>query len=140
MTPDYLSKKESLSRDDVLNVFRKVFVTTLERTPEAQNLSGLVDSSGGIPSGDGNVIFVRHAMEQHFQIFKLRHVKDPSDIAYICKFDERKSFREQVARPNVYYLVAKVKGKDASPAVNFELLWVKEGAGWRILTVSVLED
>jgi len=86
MTPEHLNKKKSLAREDVLNIFRKVFATTLGRTSKAQNLSVLVDSSGGISSEDGNVIFARHPMEQYFQIFRLKPVKDPSDIAYICKF------------------------------------------------------
>lgn len=140
MTPDYLDKKERLSRDDILKVFRAVLTKTLERTPEAKSLSELVDSSEGIPPEDDNVIFVSHSLEQYFQIFRLKPVKDPSSIAYICKFDERKSFREAVARRNVYYLVARVKGKESCPDLNFELLWVKERGAWRILTISLLED
>jgi hypothetical protein len=140
MTPDYLTSKEQLSRDDILGVFRKVFTRTLEKVPEAKALSELVDSSGAISSEDSNVIFARHSREQYFQIFKLRSVNDPSGIAYICKFDERSSFRKEVARPDVYYVIASVKGKDSCPAINFELLWVKESPGWRILTVAVLED
>lgn len=112
----------------------------LRRTPEAQNLSELVDSSGGISSEDRNVIFVKHQLESYFQIFRLKSDKNPNDIAYICKSDERKSFREKVFGPNVYYVIAKVKGKEACEPINFELLWIKERGGWRILTMSVLEE
>ena len=140
MTPGRLDKKKILSRADVLGVLREVLTHTLTRTPEAKSLSQLVDSSGGIPEEDGNVIFARHRMEEYFQIFRLKPVEDPTDIAYICKFDERRPFREAVARPDVYYLIAKVKGKDSCEPINFELLWVKEHGSWRILTISVLED
>ena len=140
MTPDRLDHKAVLSREDVLGVFRDVLTHTLKVTNKAKTLSTLVDSSGGIPSEDSNVIFARHRLERYFQIFILKPREDPTNIAYICKHDERRSFREPVTRPNVYYLVATVKRKAEYEPVNFELLWIKESKRWRILTIAALED
>lgn len=140
MTPDYLDEKKVLSRADVLGVFRKAFTHTLKKIPKAKTLSDLIDSSGGIPSEDSNVVFARHRMEQNFQIFTIKPVEDPTRILYICKFDERKSFRETVARPNVYYLVATVKTTAQYDSLDLEILWIKHRGRWRILTISTLED
>lgn len=81
MTPDYLDEKKVLSRADVLGVFRKAFTHTLKKIPKARTLSDLIDSSGGIPSEDSNVVFARHRMEQNFQIFTMKPVEDPTNIA-----------------------------------------------------------
>lgn len=140
MTPDRLNHKAVLSRADVRGVFRDVLTHTAKVTPRAKTLSKLVDSSGGIPPEDSNVIFAKHRLEQYFQIFTLKPFDGPNYIAYICKHDERRSFREAVARPNVYYLVATVKRKSEYEPVNFEILWVKQRGTWRILTISALED
>ena len=140
MTPDRLDEKGSLSRADVLAVFRDVLTHTLKVTPKAKTLSKVVNSSGGIPSDDSNVILARHRLERYFQIFTLKPVEDPTRILYICKFDKRRSFREAVARPNVYYVVATVTRNSRYEPIDFEILWIKQGSNWRILTISALED
>jgi hypothetical protein len=45
-----------------------------------------------------------------------------------------------VAQPTVYYLVAKVRGKKSLSPLSVSLLWRKEKAGWRILTMSIGEE
>lgn len=140
MTPESLAGKKRLSRGEISDVFRKVLNSTLARTEEARTLEELLDPSPSIPLSDKNVTFVRHSMPKYFQIFQLKSVNNPSDIAYICKFDESQSFRAAVARPSVHFLFTKVRGKASHPTLTVELLWVKENAGWRILTMSIAEE
>jgi hypothetical protein len=140
MTPESLERKKRLSRADIAQVFRKALSWTLVRTREAPTLADALDSTPSVPRSDSNVTFFDHSMPQYFQIFRLKPTADPSDIAYICKFDERQSFRAAVARPSVYYLFAKVRGKASRPALRVETLWVKEKGRWRILTMSIDEE
>ena len=139
MTPQSLEGKRRPSRSDISNVLRLAMSSSLTRTVEAQTLDDLLDSNPIIPSNDVNVTFVSHSMPKYFQIFRLKSGTNPSNIAYICKFDERPSFREAVARPNVYYVFTKVRGKTSFPSLAVGLLWVKEKGRWRILTMSIAE-
>lgn len=139
MTPQSLERKNRLSRSDISNVLRKAMSSSLARTVEARTLDELLDSNPSIPLNDMNVTFVSHSMPRYFQIFRLKSVTNPSDIAYICKFDERPSFRVAVARPTVYYVFTMVRGKASFPALAVEMLWVKQKGRWRILTMSIAE-
>jgi hypothetical protein len=65
-------------------------------------------------------------MPDYFQISQSKSVKDPDDIAYICKFDERQSFGAAVAQATVYYLFAKVRAKQSLSPLRVKLLWRKE--------------
>src|SRR5262245_38088434 len=75
----------------------------------------------------------------YFEIFRLNVKAKGEDIRYICKFDERKSFREAVTRLDVYYVVTEVKTTKSEIDVELEFLWVKEGNSWRILTIAAPE-
>ena len=140
MIPEDLPKEHPFVRTEILNVFRKTMDSTLARTPTARSVSEVLDSSPTISPDDTNVAFVSHSMPNYFQIFQLKTVKDPRDIAYVCKFDERQSFRAAVAQPTVYYLFVKVRGMQSVSPLSVKLLWRKEKAGWRILTMSIGEE
>ena len=139
MTPDHLDDK-ILTRANVRGVFREALTHTLKITPRAKTLSAVVESHGAIPAEDDNVIFAKHRRERYFQIFRLKQYEWPDYAAYICKFDERKSFREAVGRPDVYYLVATVKRDALHEPLDLEILWVRHRGRWRILTMAALED
>jgi len=139
MTPDHLDEK-ILSRANVRDVFREVLTYTLKVTPKEKTLAAVIESFEAIPAEDSNVIFAKHRRERYFQIFRLKPYEWPDYVAYICKFDERRSFREAVGRPNVYYLVATIKRDVLHGPVDVELLWVRQRGRWRILTIAALED
>lgn len=139
MTPQHLATKRNLTPKEISKVFHEALSIALSRTREAPGLEELLESPGVIPSNDNNVVFIEHSMPQYFQVLQLKSGKNPSDIAYICKFDERPSFRKAVARSNIYYLFAKVRGKESCPTLTVGLLWEKEGEHWRILTMSLAE-
>jgi hypothetical protein len=138
MTPDSLEHKR-ISNHDILAVFRTVLTRAMGKSDERRDLSQLVDASGALPFDDDSIVVVRHSMERYFQVFKLKSDK-PGNLGYICKFDERQSFRRRVADPDVHYVITTLKNRDASAPLNFELLWIKESGHWRILTMAGLED
>lgn len=138
MTPDSLEKKR-ISNQDILAVFRRVLTRAMGKSSARQDLSQLIDASGGPPLDNDSIVVVRHSMEQHFQIFKLKPAK-PENLGYICKFDERQSFRRRVAAPDVHYVITTLKNRRSSTPLNFELLWIKESGHWRILTMAGVED
>ena len=136
MTPD---SRERISNQDILAVFRRVLTGAMGKSSARQDLSQLIDASGGPPLDNDSIVVVRHSMEQYFQVFKLKPAK-PENLGYICKFDERQSFRRRVAAPDVHYVITTLKNRRSSTPLNFELLWIKESGHWRILTMAGVED
>jgi tetratricopeptide (TPR) repeat protein len=140
MTPEYADKKNRVSRKEISEVFQRALRMILNRTPVARGLEALLEPAAVIPMNDENVVFFEHSMPQYFQILRLKPVKDPGDIAYICKFDERRSFRKAVAGSNVHYVFLKLRGQRSAPTLDVVVLWVKEKGGWRILTMSLDDE
>jgi len=140
-TPDSLEGKKHLSNDEIRSVFHTAFVASLTQIPRVSNLSGLLDVSGGVSAEDSNVKFSSHSLESLFELFQLRIHKPASEVAYyVCKFDERKSFRDRVSGVGVFYMTTTLKRQVPCTPVTLEFLWVREGEKWRILTIAVLED
>ncbi len=137
--PDDLEKREPISQRAIMGAFQQLFTNGLGAVARKSRLSDLLESPGYISPNDRNVTTVNHPAKQYFEIFRLNVKRVEDEVRYICKFDERQSFREAVSRPNVYYVVTRVKVDDPKDNVELVLLWVKEGRAWRILTIAAPE-
>ena len=137
--PDELDNQDQLPRKVIVDVFQRLFTSSLSAVPQKQQLSDLIKAPGYISSKDRNVVIIDHATNPYFEIFRLNVKAKGEDIRYICKFDERKSFREAVTRLDIYYVVTEVKTTKSENDVELEFLWVKEGNSWRILTIAAPE-
>ncbi len=140
MMPEADKEKPIITRDAVIVILNQVFVSALEAVTKRQRLSEAIVSPEMVSAKDGNIVLIDHSMKMLFQLFRLKIGNKAENIRYICKFDERKSFRERVARPDVYYVISEVKVERKSHGVKLETLWVKEKKNWRLLTMAVAED
>lgn len=136
MLPDRWSGKK-LTRKEVNSIFRDTF--DIDSLPRFTKLEDAITSEG-TDLMEGKIL-LGEAFEPYFQIFKIKEVADPQDVAYVCKFDERKWFRERVAKSDVRYLITRLKLGEKS-SVFLTTLWIPEKTTWRILTweVSSNED
>ncbi len=137
--PDGLDKQDQVPRKVIVDVFQQLFTSGLRAVPQKRQLSDLVKAPGYISSKDRNIVVIDHPMKPYFEVFRLNAKANGEDIRYICKFDERRFFREAVSRPDVYYIVTKVKAVNSENDVELEFLWIKEGNSWRILTIAAPE-
>lgn len=138
-TPEFLDRKGNLSQKDIVNVFQQAFSSALTNLPKQKQITDVIESAGYIPSNDLHTLVVDHSMKSLFELFSLK-VNKGEDVRYICKFDERKAFRERVSRPDIYYVVTKIKGDNPQNYAVLEFLWIKEGNAWRILTLAEAEN
>jgi hypothetical protein len=139
MTPKHLEAKKTITRAEILGVFRQL-LGNREQIPLAVNLDQLIGSHDTDLFSDETIIPVTHSLDKYFRIFTLKPLADPLDNGYVCKFDERISFRKVVARPDVHYLITRIKPVENCPSVILTTLWAKEGDVWRILTMDTSTD
>lgn len=140
MMPEADRKKPMIARDKVVDLLNQVFANALEAIPKQQQLSEIIMSPEMVSANDGNIVLIDHSMKALFQLFRLKDGKKTENIRYICKFDERKSFRVKVARANTYYVITEIKVEGKQRGVKLETIWVKEKKNWRLLTMAVAED
>lgn len=138
MTPESLEKKEPLSRKEIYKVFRGVLDAMISQIPRKKSLDRLITARGTDVFSSKDIVAVDHQFERDFRLFTLIPTKD-HDLAFVCKSDDRKAFREQVNRPDVYYLATRLVLRD-SPSPIITVLWVREERTWRILTMEISSD
>lgn len=137
--PEGMGRSDQIPRKAIVDVFHQLFMSGLSAISPKSHLSDLIKAPGYISSKDQNVIIIDHLTKPYFEIFRLNVKAKGDDVRYVCKFDERISFRKAVSRPDVYYVVTKVKATKSGDDVELELLWVKERGSWRILTIAAPE-
>jgi hypothetical protein len=147
--PSELRDKKQLFKEDIHPLFQTFFSNLVQATRESKNLTDAVSSSYDFVAITDDVISIEHAERKLFELFVLNIAegKTAQNFGFICKFDETPAFREAVGKPTSYYVmtdlklspdvVAETKSLDKFP---FEMVWVKEGNDWRILTIGVIED
>jgi hypothetical protein len=138
MIPDEYANKK-LKSSQVTAILDRVMKAVLERTPNANSLSEILDSSEGVPLEDTNVTFIKHPMQNYYQLFALKSREQPQ-LAYICKFDTRQSFRTKVNNPKAFYLSTKIRGIEGCKDLNLEFVWAKENNRWRIITIAGADE
>jgi hypothetical protein len=132
--PERWSGKK-LSRTQVTSIFRKAF--DIAGLPRVTKLGDAITSErtdlmeGKVSLGE--------PFDSYFQVFEIKESSNPQDVAYVCKFDDRKWFRERVAKPDVRYLLTRLKSGEET-SVILTTLWVREKTTWRILTFEISSD
>jgi len=137
MLPEHLEKKAYISKKELRSAFRLILTDTIRYTNKNRKLNELISSEGTDLFSEETIIPVKHHAEQLFRIFTLKPLENASDVKYVCKFDDRKTFRDKVATPNVHYVVSKLTLKEKTPPIVVITLWVQEKDGWRILTMDL---
>jgi hypothetical protein len=146
--PETFKSKETLSKEDINKLFELMFSLTLQYVDKNKILANSINSSYSFME-KSDQISIKHPKRKLFELFLLniKEGQTAQDFAFICKFDETPAFREAVGKPNAYYvmtnirfspdLVAKIDLIDKFP---FEMVWIKEGNEWHILTIAAIED
>lgn len=93
MLPESLERKKTLTRRDISSVFRKVLDGVVSKIPRQKSLDQLIAAKGTDLFSAENIVLVEHQFESYFRLFSLNPAKERGDVAFVCKFDERKSFR-----------------------------------------------
>lgn len=147
--PEELIHKENLSKEDILSLFEICFSNALQTTKKSKSLADSISSSYSSVSKSSSTISIQHSQSALFELFVLNisEKKTAQNFAFICKFDETPAFREAVGKPTCYYMMTDIhltpeedteaQSIDKFP---FEMVWIKEGSEWRILTLGVIED
>ncbi len=147
--PDEFKSKDKLSQEDINHIFKQVFTLTLKHSQPSDKLANSISSSKDFAVDTDNTISIEHPNRKLFELFLLNITKGKTaqDFGFICKFDESPSFRQAVGQPTSYYVMTKIQFlpdiiSEAYPdnKFPFEMVWVKEGNDWHILTFASIED
>jgi hypothetical protein len=130
-SPDDATPRDAVAR------FLKAVGTFSRRS---ERLEDVIRNPRALSEDDGNIVPIRHANEELFQLFRLNPGRNPRDLWYVCKYDDSESFREAVAASDVVYSIIQVQSMEAGRDVNLELLWKPSGNKWCLLTAAVLDE
>jgi hypothetical protein len=153
--PSELRDKKQLSKEDIHPLFQTFFSNFVQTTKESKNLTDVISSSYSFIEESDISISIKHAERKLFEIFvpNIKEGETAQDFAFICSADESLAFRELVVKPTCYYiatnvkispnLLAEAKKVTGNPsnldAFPFEMVWIKEGSEWRMLTFGIIE-
>lgn len=154
--PNELRNKKQLSKEDIHPLFETFFSNLVQTTKESKNLTDVVSSSYDFVAIGDNVISIEHAERKLFELFvpNIKEGETAQDFTFICSSDETPAFREAVGSPTSYYVMTNLKFSPALlaeakkvaeitsnvDALPFEMVWIKEGSEWRMLTFAAIED
>ncbi len=135
--PERLANKKKLSKHEVLSIFREMLDPT--DSPRWSKLDDVATSVGADLLGGAETISFGKEWQSYFHIYRLRSNSEASNTAFVCKFDDRESFRHKVAEAHVRYVITRLKS-GRGPSLIFTSLWIPEKGNWRILTMEIGSD
>ncbi len=146
--PEEFKSDNDFTKEKIFQLFQQFFTNMLNAAKTGENLTELINSSYGFMAENDSVISIKHSDRQLFELFVLniKEGKTAQDFGFIYKFDETPSFREAVGQANCYYVMTNVKLSKLASEVDsqnkfpFEMVWVKEGNDWHILTFATIEN